>query len=623
FENVGSARFQSPDFGDLNKSFGLSFGNKSRLFGKDGGYTFGLSYSFSTNARREAQFFPSLAADLFQYDFDADVGTQSVLGGVLGSYGINLSPTDRLSLKVLATQNTDDVTTRVTGPFDLSTSGFALIDRLQFVERTLVNTQLKGEHKVGWVGDGRLEWEGTFGLALRDEPDTRQTWYVSPTGQPGTFTFNEAGNNNRFFSDLTDRLYQANAKLSSRVGLFGGEAFLEVGAHGGYRTRDFEARRFSYEGAGPSVRGLPPDQLFTSANIADGDLRFFESTLATDQYDAKETSSAGFVSLDFGLGGHVRVTPGIRVEQNDTQVDAFDPRSGTAVTPLSADLSTVEPLPTLSVRWEPTPNQVVQLSGSRTIVRPDFRELAPFRYDDYLESTFGNPFLKNGEIFNGDLRWSLFPGLGEIVSVGVFYKRLNDPIEIVRLPTSGTNVGSPEPYNAPFARILGAELELRQDLAEVGLPGLGLSGNVSVADSKVTQDEPVEVFLGSEGATGPDLLNPEIFTNRERAMVGQSDYLVNASLYYTFPGAGTTATVLYNGVGKRLFQVGTRGFEDIFEEPRHSFDVTLEQPLFQAMTAKLSVENLMNARYLYTIGDDTYRWYKAGRQLSVNLGYTF
>jgi hypothetical protein len=622
FESMGQSEIEPVEFGDFNKSFGLSFGNKSHLFGKDGGYTFGLTYSYKTNSRAQKDFYPSLSADLFQYDFDSRVGTEEALWGALGGYSLNVGETDRLSIKVFLTQNGEDESRIVTGPFDLSTSGFARINRLQFVERTLLSTQLKGEHKVGILGDGKLDWDASYGLAKRDEPDTRQIWYTKQSETDGTFSFNEAGDNGRFFSELTDNLFQGDMKLSSRVALFG-ESLLEAGLHGGYRTRSFDARRFDYEAASAAVRDLPPDQLFTSANIAAGELQFLESTQATDQYEAKEPSGAAFASLDIGLSDRVRVTPGLRVEVNDTQVDAFDPRSGAAITPLSAELSTVEPLPTLSLRWEPTADQVVQVSGARTIVRPDFRELAPFRYDNYLESTFGNPFLENGSIYNADLRWSLFPGPGEIVSVGLFYKYFNDPIEIVRLPTGGTNVGSPEPYNAPSARVFGVELELRQDLTRVGLTGLGISGNVSVADSKVRQDEPVQVFLGSAGSSGPDLLSPEVFTNSERPMAGQSDFLVNGSLYYTIPSIGTTATVLYNGVGKRLYQVGTQGFDDIDELPRHSFDVTVEQPLFQSISAKLAVENLTDAEYRYELGDIRTREYKAGRQIKLDLGYTF
>ena len=614
---------EEPDLGYVNKALGLSFGSPSRLFGKDGGYFVALNYGYNANSREQKEFFPALAADLFRYDFDTRIGSREVSTGLLAGYGVDLSPSDRISLKLLGSRSTEDEARIVTGPFDLSTSGFARITRMQFVERTLLNGQLKGDHKVGWVGDARLDWDVSYGLALRDEPDTRQTFFVRQS-EDSPFFFNETGNNGRFFSDLTDHLGQAGAKLSTRFPFLGRDAVLDTGLRGLYRTRDFQARRFSYNNASPEGRTLPPEQLFTSERIAAGDVSFTERTEPNDEYDARELQAAAFASLDVGLGDAVRMTAGLRVEQSDTDVESFDPLSGREIEPLSASLEALEPMPSLALRWELGENQIVHASAARTIVRPQFRELAPFRYDTYLESSLGNPFLENGEIYNLDLRWSLFPRLGEILSVGAFYKHFNDPIEIVRIPTAGNAVGTPEPYNGPAARTYGVEVELRQDLRNwtAALSGLGFAANVALADSRVDQDEPVEVFFGQSTASGPDVLDPEVFTNRERPLVNQSDFLVNAMLYYASAATGTTGTLLYNGVGERLTQVGTIGFEDIYEQARHTFDVTVEQP-FGAATLKLAVENLTDEPYEFRIGEDTHLRYAAGRQFSLSAAYAF
>ncbi len=46
-----------------------------------------------------------------------------------------------------------------------------------------LNTQLKGEHKLGFLGGGKLEWDASYGLAKRDEPDTRQIWSPRPAAR--------------------------------------------------------------------------------------------------------------------------------------------------------------------------------------------------------------------------------------------------------------------------------------------------------------------------------------------------------------------------------------------------------------------------------------------------------
>ena len=615
---------ESPGVEDYNKSFGLSFGDRLDWFDREGGYLLGLSFSNSANARAQDEFFPSQEEGRFQYDFDTTIGQHEASLGAMGGWAINPTPTSRIAWKTVFTHSAEDEARFVSGPFDQSTSGFARITRFQFIERSLVSSKLNYEHKLGLLGDAKVEWDGSYALALRDEPDTRTTSFVSSSAEDTRFFFNEAGNNNRFFSDLTDYLAQAGVKVSSQFDLFGRSATLDTGLRGGWRTRDFAARRFTYEGARPEVRELPPDQLFTSENIASNAIRFFENTEPTDEYEAEELSSAAFASLGFGFSERLRMTAGVRVEQNRTEVLSFDPRSGSLLTALTADLSTVEPLPSLTFQYQAGERHSIRAAVSRTIVRPQFRELAPFRYDSYQESTLGNPFLENGSVYNADLRWSLFPSLGEIVTVGAFYKRFQDPIEIVRIPTAGNNVGTPEPYNAPSAETYGIELELRHDLGRwTSLTGLTLSANATVADSKVQQDEPVEVYLGGAFSSGPDILDPEVFTNAERPLYGQSPFLVNAALGWATQNGRTEATLLYNGVGERLAEVGTNGYDDIFEQERHTFDATFEQTVLDALRLKLGLRNLTDAPYEFRLGDDFTRRYEVGREVSLKLAYSF
>jgi hypothetical protein len=54
--------------------------------------------------------------------------------------------------------------------------------------------------------------------------------------------------------------------------------------------------------------------------------------------------------------------------------------------------------------------------------------------------------------------------------VSRFYKRFNDPIEVVRLPTAN-EPQDPRAYNGPAANTYGLELELRHDLALAPVPG--------------------------------------------------------------------------------------------------------------------------------------------------------
>jgi hypothetical protein len=610
------------DVGDVNTSLSLSFGSPVNWFSRDGGYLLGVSYSNSINSRLQEEFYPSLEAGNFQYAYDTQLGTRETSLGALGGYSMNVTPTSRLSLKSIFTQSSEDETRLVAGPFNQSTDGFGRIRRFQFVERTLLSNQARFEHKAGFLGDSRVEWGGAYALTRRDEPDTRQTSYVAAReGDP--FFFNEAGTNSRFFSELTDHMGQGEVKVSSQFDLFGRRATLDTGARGSYRTREFSARRFAYDNASPTGRTLPPTELFTSANIEAGNIDFFENTEPTDAYDGREVGGAGYGSLGIGLSDALRATAGLRVEWQEIEVETFDPRTQSTLIGLSRKLSTVEPLPTVTLQYDLTGSQSMRAAAARTVVRPQFRELAPFRYENYLESTLGNPFLENGEILNADVRWSWFPALVEIVSIGGFYKHLNDPIEIVRLPTAGNNVGTPVPYNGPSASTYGVEFEVRNELGRwIPMKGLSAASNVTLATSNVKQDEPIEVYFGNPSATEPDILSPEIFTNRERPLYHQSPYLVNASLHYLTGSGDTSATLLYNLVGERLTQVGTNGFDDIYEATRYTLDATFEQRLL-GVDLKISANNVTDTAIVYELGDDETLRYRLGRSASMKASYSF
>jgi hypothetical protein len=184
FEGDFHAFHESPDFGEVNKSFGLSFGDRFDWFGKEGGYLLGLTFSNSANAREQAEFFPSLEAGRFQYDYDTTIGLREASLGAIGGWAIDPTPTSRIAWKTIFTQSAEDEARFVSGPFDQSTSGYARITRFQFVERTLLSSKLSFEHKAALLGDAKITWDGSYALALRDEPDTRTTSFVANAATP-------------------------------------------------------------------------------------------------------------------------------------------------------------------------------------------------------------------------------------------------------------------------------------------------------------------------------------------------------------------------------------------------------------------------------------------------------
>jgi len=235
--------------------------------------------------------------------------------------------------------------------------------------------------------------------------------------------------------------------------------------------------------------------------------------------------------IDVPIGERLRVIGGARVEHALLDVASIATTGERA----NASLDNTDLLPSLVANLSISENQNFRLSASQTVSRPEYRELSPVTYRDVIEQRdiFGNPNLRRAKIINVDARWELFPNAGEIIGLGAFAKRFTDPIERVDVATSGASrLGF---INADGASTYGLEVELRKALAP-----FSVFGNATVMKSTIdiTSDK-----LSS-------------LTNRKRPMVGQAPYVANAGLTWSSSSAKSSATVLYNVVGRRITAAG-------------------------------------------------------------------
>src|SRR5690606_13994592 len=107
---------------------------------------------------------------------------------------------------------------------------------------------------------------------------------------------------------------------------------------------------------------------------------------------------------------------------DDMQVGRPEVRAGFNKTDLLPGVNAVyKILDTMNARF----------AASQTIARPQFREIAPFVYQDFFNGAliYGNESLQRTRITNVDLRWEWFPSQDEVIAASVFYKHFKDPIE--------------------------------------------------------------------------------------------------------------------------------------------------------------------------------------------------
>jgi TonB-dependent receptor len=298
----------------------------------------------------------------------------------------------------------------------------------------------------------------------------------------------------------------------------------------------------------------------------------------------------------------LRLIGGARLEHWTLDLNTVSPQGLAA----STKRDNTDLLPSLALNYQLTENQVVRLSGSRTLSRPEYREIASVSSFEPIGGliTFGNPNLQRALIQNYDARWEWYPRSGEVLSFAVFVKRFKGPIERVFVNQTGAAANSF--VNADKADNYGVELELRKslDLVSPALAPLTVFANTTLMRSRIT----------------PGNTDISSLTSTDRPMVGQAEYVVNGGLTYG-SGGGFNATALYNVVGARIVEAGALPFPDAYEQARHVVDLSVQVPVFGSAALKLDAKNLLDSPYKVIQGGVLRSRYKAGRVLSLGAAW--
>ena len=613
-----------------NQGYKFSIGNSRTIFGKQFGYlgviSYGNSHSYSTQVRKAFRI--GLNETLSPVtDYAVEESGHEVDWGSVINASLRFSPHHLLSLRTLTTHAAEDQTRTWEG-FNADRNTDMRSARLRYVERQLFSGQLAGTHGFNFgepelqnaaaeenidsmemvlnQPDFSMEWRLTYSRAARDEPDTREVIYEDRGD--GTYTFRDVTHSgSRFFFDLEDDEYNARADWKLVIRETG---FFKFGGLLRNRDRSFDVRRFRFlpsDNVDTAVDlSSPPETLFQTENIAPRVFELRESTLATDNYLADHNIYSGYLMLDIPLTTKWQVMTGLRLESSNQVVTTFDPFSP-VLKPIKADLETLDLLPGLNLTYRLTERMNLRAAVSRTVTRPDFRELAPFEFTDFVggRTILGNPDLERTLIDNYDFRWEVFPNTsgGGVVAISAFYKRFQKPIEQIIQPQAEVRITY---ENAEGANNYGLEFEARQNLSVLSpkLSAFSINTNAAFIASRVVLPEDVGIQ-----------------TSSERPLQGQCPYIINLSVGYEEPNWGISSSVAYNIYGRRLSDVGNHGAPDVFEQPRGQLDMSFSRTVADTYKFSFSAKNLLNPAVHFKQGEATSVSYKIGRSFSFGISY--
>lgn len=474
-----------------------------------------------------------------------------------------------------------------------------------------------GKHQLG--GDYKLEWQIGMSDAERETP-RRVDWefrsaasafpnsYVLGSGpipiitpnaafyDPASYPFRRA----RFRTDdEREDIYSLQADLRREIELFGRPAYWKAGmkyfdsekhqdrqnlnynlASGaanlftlaqtglaGAEPAGFMEGRYRY---GPTIN-LPALQQF----FRDNPTRFvFDSNSSNSNsldadFDAGEEVTSGYLMAGLQPTANSTLIAGLRVERTEAYYAALERRNG-IYSRLSIPKSYTQAMPGLHFTWRPDDRWVVRAAWTNTYGRAAYTSLAPRNVLDDIDLgggvfqgslSSGNPALEPYESTNFDLSLEYYLKNNGLVSVGVFHKRIDNPVYQNAYTLNNTTYGGrnystlgiSRPENANEGEITGVEFNWQQVFTFLPAPfdGLGLNVNYTIVDSSVT-------IFGR-----PD----------ELPFFKQSDSLGNIALVYE--KHGFEARLAYSFNGDYLEEVGTSAANDGYTDRRRVWDAKL------------------------------------------------
>lgn len=505
-----------------------------------------------------------------------------------------------------------------------------LVTSQELVMKTLLNSQLEGSHKLT-KSEWKLDWNINYSLTDRNQPDMKILSYAKGLGSSDRYEaqvpFGSASRQaSRFFSLLTEDNIGGTASLTIPFNISDVKQSVKIGGQKLYRQREFSARVLgyiwsNYAGYNQDLKYLPADQIFADANIVNNGFVMNDITNNSDKYSANSDLMAGYVQFDNKIGEKWRIVWGGRGESYYQYIKTAD-ATGKRI---KKDVTYFDFLPSANLSYALNDQSSLRFSGSRTVSRPELRELSNFTYYDFVtySTVQGEPNLKRGNITNLDFRYELYPGVGEAITASVFYKGFKNAIEQYVDPGSTPNRRALLFRNAPSATALGFELEARKKLdfinAENFFSNLTAFANFSYIHSTVDLQG-----YTSDGGT--------------RALQGQSPYLINAGLQYAAEDADLVFGVLYNKIGPRIYLVGFEDYPDIYENGRNILDFQIAKKVIKKQgELRLNVSDILNNEAIFyqnsvgdkektykkNSGDNVISTYKYGTNVSLTFSYQF
>ena len=327
----------------------------------------------------------------------------------------------------------------------------------------------------------------------------------------------------------------------------------------------------------------------------DLEYKYYDSFTATEQI----TAAYGMTTLRFG---GLMVLAGARLEMTTTAYNSHegDIDDEDSFVPTSGGKDYTDILPMVHLRYGLNDRTILRAAYTKSLARPNYEQLTPYRFTDDDELSIGNPDLDNTVSSNLDVMAEYYLGTLGILSGGYFRKTLTDYIynKVTEDPEGEPDISEmTQPMNGDEANLSGFEVNWQQQLTFLPGPLSGLGVYVNY-----TNTQSVARYFDRDSTSLP----------------GQAEHVANFALSYE--NYGFTGQISVNYRGELIDEVGSDADDDVIYDARAQVDFSATYQLTPTFVIFCDALNLTNARDRYYVGSPDLPVQRELYGLTINVG---
>jgi hypothetical protein len=599
--------------------------------------SFDNGFNYKEGVRRGSVNTQAIAVkDFYRKAYEYSTGSNAMANI---NFKINNSNNIKLnSMFINSTSQKHEEFNGVLDAFGAAQNGGGFVRRSTFDRTFLFINQLLGEHKFG--ERTTFDWGVSYNKMTNIIPDRMQNTIIpftwdDPDSRLVASDVNQS-DNHRYFQEMTDDEIAGNFVVSYKFGkkednVYKGKFI--AGYSGRYKEINFDATQInlfvtrSLFATQPTVDLNYLDGYFNQANLDAGffSLRTFRGNVTNpnamkpQNYNGQQIISAGYGAVEYQFTPKLFVIGAFR-----TEFIIQDIFYDTSLKNGKTLFDTMEYMPSLTAKYEVNEKQNIKFAASKTYTLPQFKERAPFLYEEVGQSYIGNPFLYNSTDYNFDLKWEMFPKNGEVISFTGFAKYIQNPINQVTIASATNDISWVNSGDKAIG--FGIEGEWRKNIIsrENNTTGektnLGFGLNISYL--LTNQDLNSEKVVSENPGMNVD------FTNTDSRLTGASDLLINSDISFNKEfknDKSLTATLAGGYFSDRIYALGVTGKGDLVDSEVFTLDFILKFNLSKNIGIGFSAKNLTDPTIerKQDIQNVVVDSYKKGRNFGLSVKYSF